>query len=533
MKRNLIYYAYCVFFLNQVFLLNVETSFANASVGKLRDLATQRVERIYDCGANSLFLLCRISGVDASYKKCLELLPISSKGNSMLEMKQALESSGFNVEALRIKIHEIANLRVPTLMCVHPPKDAIVHKKFKNLGHYLVVVPLDNSTVQIIDYPRAPVIFPTQIWIKHLSSVGITDFPIILCGTKNQVLSEMFSSESEYSQIETACENTSKNRQFMNSQIVIKEGISKDMVAHWDFGDIAEGSFFKHDFTLINSTDKEVHIAKLTKGCTCSAISVDKKVILPGNMCTVTISVSLAGRNSKQSISSTVIFDKRDNLPPIKFLITGNSHPRWMFEPKVVDFGLIERGSTIQERKVFIHTTDYGKNSSISNIKCKSDAITATIMSNKQEDNSSYILNICLDPNSFIGNFYEKIDIVTAGQKGPAISYLVVGEIYSDIIVRPERLFLTPSRSPMGIIYLHQKERKAITLISTKITVPKPNKIEVKPDIDEGSQELQLNVNLLEDKSKQCKGNLQLELRTSDPQKSYSVTIPFFYIPGN
>ena len=66
--------------------------------------------------------MCRISDIDMSYKKCLELLPISSKGNSMLEMKQALESLGFSAKPLRIKVDEITNLHVPAIMWAHPPK---------------------------------------------------------------------------------------------------------------------------------------------------------------------------------------------------------------------------------------------------------------------------------------------------------------------------------------------------------------------------------------------------------------------------
>jgi len=271
----------------------------------------------------------------------------------------------------------------------------------------------------------------------------------------------------------------------------------------------------------------------LSKGCTCSAIDVDKKTILTGDSCTVTISISLAGRYSQQSIPSAIIFDEKDGVLPAKFLITGNPHARWVVKPEVIDLGLIQFSSEIQKRNVLINTTDYGINSSIDHAKCHSDVLTVNMMSSPKEESKSYMLDIRVDPNKFIGKFDEKILIFATGQEEPASFCRVVGEIYSNITVYPARLFLTPYYSPMGVVHLRQKDGKAINLISTEVLGCEPKKIEITPNNNHESQELQLAVNILGDKAESCKGNLKITLKTGDDDRTQSLNIPFLYIGKN
>ena len=80
--------------------------------------------RIYDgaCAANSTYVLCHRSKIKISYSECLKLLPFDrKKGNSMLELKAALISLGFNVEAQRLAADEFSNIQVPAIFLVSVP----------------------------------------------------------------------------------------------------------------------------------------------------------------------------------------------------------------------------------------------------------------------------------------------------------------------------------------------------------------------------------------------------------------------------
>ena len=58
-------------------------------------------------------------------------------------------------------------------------------------GHYLVALPLDAESVEILDYPREPTVLFTDSWISHLRSIGVKNIPVLLCGMRGQALDEM------------------------------------------------------------------------------------------------------------------------------------------------------------------------------------------------------------------------------------------------------------------------------------------------------------------------------------------------------
>ncbi len=147
--------------------------------------------RIYDCAANSLYGLCRKSNIEISYKECLELLPHTGEGNSMLEFKGALMSLGFNVEAVRLTADEFAGLRVPAVVLMFPPESAWDGTEQPPVGHYSVLWPLDDQSFEMLDYPRQPVVFGTEYLIRHLRMTKIETLPVLLCGRQGQSLDEM------------------------------------------------------------------------------------------------------------------------------------------------------------------------------------------------------------------------------------------------------------------------------------------------------------------------------------------------------
>lgn len=147
--------------------------------------------QIYCCAANSLYALCRKCGIQVSYEQCLELLPMRREGSSMLEFKVVLESMGFEVQAQRITVDELANIRVPAILLALPVETPEETRSQVLQGHYLVVWPLDTESVEILDYSRGPAVVFTDLWIDHLHSIGVKSIPILLCGKRGQALDEM------------------------------------------------------------------------------------------------------------------------------------------------------------------------------------------------------------------------------------------------------------------------------------------------------------------------------------------------------
>lgn len=147
--------------------------------------------RIYDCAANSLYALCTNANIQISYEECLELLPFTSQGNNMLELKGALIYLGFKVEAQRLTVDELAQVQVPAIILA-APQNQNEEFLFKTCsGHFFVLWPMDDRTVKLIDYPRDPVILFIDDWIHHLHNIGVESVPALLCGKPGQPLEDM------------------------------------------------------------------------------------------------------------------------------------------------------------------------------------------------------------------------------------------------------------------------------------------------------------------------------------------------------
>ena len=418
--------------------------------------------RVYDCAANSLFTLCRVTNHNIGYKECLRLLPNNPTGNSMKEVKQALESVGFNVKALKIAVEEIPNVKVPSILWTHPPQQAVVSKDPKRLGHYLVVLPLGGARLQILDYPVNPVVLSADAWGRHLRSMEITDMPVLLCGQKSQLLSDMFS--TEYPQPYEDRQERSPG----DSSLILKANMRETML-HWDFGDIAEGAVIKRVFTITNSTKRQLTISRLSKSCKCSDVKTDINDLAPGQSADITATVSLAGKRGDQSISAGVVFDQKCQMSPVRILITGKSHSKWLLAQQVINLGVIRPRSQKLKADVAVTRTEYGINSQIAQVRCAADFVDVEFQPAAQNSGEPGTLIIRVDPEKRRGRFRETVDILAYGQKEPALSFFVQGEIYAEVSASPPRLLLSPSNSHRAVLRLTHIEEKPLSLKSTNV----------------------------------------------------------------
>jgi len=102
----------------------------------------------------------------------------------MLEFKSALLSLGFEVEAQKLNVNELANIRTPSVLLVLPPEN-LEGRWAPAFGHYVVLWPLDEQRVRVLDYPRDSVTFSIDYLIRHLRTAGITNIPVLLCSNQN------------------------------------------------------------------------------------------------------------------------------------------------------------------------------------------------------------------------------------------------------------------------------------------------------------------------------------------------------------
>src|SRR5439155_24651438 len=123
----------------------------------------------------SLYLVAHVMAVEVSYDRCLELLPNTTTGNSMLEFKKALQTLGLKSEAMQLSPAEFVRLRSPTVVYVKPPpKDDPTISQVARLGHFFVSRPTPTG-LQLLDYPYETEVISREDYEKYLGSRGLKE----------------------------------------------------------------------------------------------------------------------------------------------------------------------------------------------------------------------------------------------------------------------------------------------------------------------------------------------------------------------
>lgn len=135
----------------------------------------------FDCAASSLYSLCVKYDMNIPYDDCVHLLPKSSKGNNMLELKQVLQRRGFKVRAEELSAEQSGDVNLPCIVLLMPSGINAVGRPPRTIGHYLVLWPVDSEKVEILDYPRSPFTVNRNYWGKHLQTVGVNTVPVLVC----------------------------------------------------------------------------------------------------------------------------------------------------------------------------------------------------------------------------------------------------------------------------------------------------------------------------------------------------------------
>lgn len=97
------------------------------------------------CGANSLYMFLRISGVTVRYEDLKKEVPVSENGASCLELQGCSEKHGVPLEVLSIKPSDIKALGYPIIALLG------THRKGEVVGHFIVVCNETKDGILAVD----------------------------------------------------------------------------------------------------------------------------------------------------------------------------------------------------------------------------------------------------------------------------------------------------------------------------------------------------------------------------------------------
>lgn len=108
------------------------------------------------------------------------------------------------------------------------------------------------------------------------------------------------------------------------------------------FGNIGAGLEAEKVTHLTNRGAKEVIISEIKTGCGCTGVSLDRNHIKPGE--TVRLRITMRSDGMRDQSVMIYLFTN-DNKSPVKALrATANREASVFVEPKVIDFGIVDRG---------------------------------------------------------------------------------------------------------------------------------------------------------------------------------------------
>lgn len=82
---------------------------------------------------------------------------------------------------------------------------------------------------------------------------------------------------------------------------------------NFDFGEMKQGDIVEYEYKFTNSGNSDLVIRKVRASCGCTAIMMDKEIILPGQSSSIKMSFNSTGKQGKQNKTITVISNDPNN----------------------------------------------------------------------------------------------------------------------------------------------------------------------------------------------------------------------------
>ncbi|WP_417740084.1 DUF1573 domain-containing protein [Rosistilla oblonga] len=207
-----------------------------------------------------------------------------------------------------------------------------------------------------------------------------------------------------------------------------------------DFGAVSRGSNAEFHFDFKNTLDKDILITKLQTSCGCTQPSIAKGRIAPGETGTVVAKFNTTSFTGQKSAVVTVVFAEPQHAE-VQLNVSGFIRTDVVVEPAEVNFGSFRDG----DAKPVTLKISYTGNSAwrIEDVRSQFSQLQVSL---ERRDTSargiSYLMKVGLKKDSPVGEFRERMTLITNEQKTPTIALDVIGRVEPDLILTPASLNL-------------------------------------------------------------------------------------------
>lgn len=414
-----------------------------------------------ECGPKSLFMICQLLNVSATYDEILSLCPADPhQGVSLLRLHQAATTKGLKPTGLRMKtLKQLQTIQFP----------AIAHLAY---GHFFVIRGVEDNQLNISDpsgFYTSPMDFENfeNLWDGYILTFEKSE-SIPITAT---------SSPFEHSV-----------RQTITKQWV---GRSFFKETQHDFGTAIGGDQIKHQFEFVNQSQDVLVIENISTSCHCTAASLLNTDGIPvGGREVIEVTLDVPKTNGK--VEETIyVRTNHPQYPRFELTLIGHAHIPVVAEPSHIVIG---KTKLTQVKEVIVNL-NIRDPSDIDQVKIvditpSSSHIDVVFQSRSPSLEGSNTLLVTLHPELPVGNLREAVDVKYIYQSREInLNIPIIGEIVGDFLVSPQRLFLgliktnEPLSRKITVSRIEGNDRKALSVkadssaIRAKILEQKDEKI--------------------------------------------------------
>ena len=226
-----------------------------------------------------------------------------------------------------------------------------------------------------------------------------------------------------------------------------------------DFGVIATGSEAKKLVQILNVYDQPIHIASVGTSCGCSAATVGKQMLEPGESSYIEVKMNTSKFRQRKDSNLIIRFD-RPRVTEARVPITAYIRTDVVFSPGMARFGNVELGTegTAKVDIAYAGRSDWD----IVNIKITNQFTKATLTPRSRRNGQvQYELVMSLNEQAPVGRVRDLIQIVTNDAANPYVPLMVEGTVVPDITITPATVAvrtLAPGQSTQVKVVLKGKK---------------------------------------------------------------------------
>jgi len=466
---------------------------------------THNQGKLYDCAANSLYLFCSLANNKISYDKSIELLPMTDKGNSMLEINNALQKCGFETKAKIIKSEDIIKVKSPSIVLNYPKNKA------NKPGHFFIIIPHDNK-ITIYDYPQEVQTYPADFLVSALKQNNINEFPIVMCKTKRKL------EEGKGSQ------KTTK----VDSEIIFK-GFDKQLMGDLDFGNQPESSLIKCSFNLKNISSAPIELKDLKADCKCSEIYINRTYLSPGNSCKITMDISLAKKYKDIAVRGMGTINQANGSKStnVLMLVKGYSEPRVLCNPQKINFGTIKTSSGLAKLEgMKVLKTKFAKDQTVNKIEPTASNIN---ISNINKNINSIEFDITLDTKDSVGLQTSKINVFLDNESEPANYFDVMALLQLDFAFSPKVAIVKKGRE--SVVTITPKEQKFV--VEKVLLHGNSDYFNISYSNETNYSSIYISIGNKKSPQQLIEDFVEVVIRLKNTEEKRVLKIPIIYIPQN